>query len=101
MAKVETYRTASVQEFIDKGTKPKTIKVKKGLDPHSDNTIIAYEFTIHGIYFRVPRVPVAFAEDIDGPLFDESMNEQIDDAVWKFKLRQDKQRNNALTEPIT
>lgn len=98
---LETYRTSSVQGFVDKDIKPKIIRIKGGLDSQSNTRIIAYEFTIHGTYFRVPRVRVAFVEDIDGPLFDDNTNNQIDAAVLRFKLRQDKQRNDGLSKPIS
>ncbi len=98
--KLETYREPSVQAFIDEGISPRIIRIKSGLDSHPDNTVLkAYEFTFQGIYFRVPRVRVAFNEDITGPLFDDETSNQIDGAVLRFLFREDKQLNHALTKP--
>lgn len=99
VARLETYREDSVQACIDQGIKPRIIRVKSGIDLHQPNTkVIAYEFTMHGEYFRVPRVRVIFAEDIEEPLFDDRTNTEIDGGILRILSRQDKQRNAGLVK---
>ena len=98
----ETYREASVQVFRDRGIKPRIIRVSSQPNSKPEGiSVINYEFTMDGTYFRVPGVTVAFDEDINGPLFDENVSAQIDEALLKIKLRQDKQRIDGLTRIVS
>ena len=95
--KLETYITEGAKDFRNKGIKPTIIRVKDESDSKPESTsVINYEFTMHGIFFRVPKVRVLFEEDIEGPLFTENVDSQIDKAIFRARRRQDRKRNNDL-----